>query len=139
MSDVKAFKSLPTFDAICARLDEAERCIAAQGEIILAQQVELQEREYEITFLMNISSVVIPQSNIAGADGKIPAIRRSARDIYMQEGRAKVVALFEQRAKAIADAENLPQTDSPEAVPQANGQDPNAGPIEFRIPGKVTH
>lgn len=111
MSD--PFKQLPTFERICARLDEAEKCIGAQGEMFLHLMNELMEREYEVTFLMNICHVVIPTSKIADANGKIPATRRAAREVYMEQGRAQVVAMFEAKAKTEQDAQNLHATDRP--------------------------
>jgi hypothetical protein len=138
---VREFKPLPTFDAICKRLDEMENCVAAQGNVIEYLLNELQEREFEVTFLMNISSVVIPTSKIAGADGKLPAIRKSAREIYQEEGRAKVVALFQAKAKAELDAENLsPSADAPQESPAAaDERKDEAAPLDFTVPGKVTH
>ena len=139
----REFKTLPTFDRICARLDEAEKCIGAQGEMILHLMNELMEREYEVTFLMNICHVVIPTSKIADANGKVPAIRKSARDVYTEEGRAKIMAMFQAKAQAERDAENLPSSaDAPQEspAPTDNGKAEDApAPIDFTVPGKVTH
>lgn len=137
------FKQLPTFDVICARLSDAERCIAAQGELLLELMQQIREREYEITFLMNISYVTIPTSTIADANGKVPATRKSARDVYMEQGRAKIVAMFEARAKAEQDAQGLQEairnTDTGAQGSQGSTTADDVGPIDFRIPGKVTH
>lgn len=135
------FKSLPTFDSLCERLADAEKCIAAQGEIILELLQAMQEREYEITFLMNISTVVIPTSKIADANGKVPAIRKSAKQLYEEEGRAKVAAAFAARAKAEQDAKNLSSARDASQKPSNSPEDGTAtdSPIEFTIPGRTTH
>lgn len=134
------FKSLPTFDAICRRLNEMESCVAAQGNVIEYLLTELQEREYEITFLMNLSHVSIPTSKIAGADGKIPVIRKSARDVYKEGARALIVEMFRARAQAEQDAQNLSSAaDAPQESTPATEDRKDPGPTEFSITGKVTH
>lgn len=138
MSGNGAFKSMPTFETLVKRLEELESCVGAQGEIINYLLNEVQEREFEITFLMNISSVVIPTSKVAGLDGKIPAIRKLAKQAYEETGRAVVVAAFEARQKAERDAENLSQavregTAASQESPEAAEGSPAL------TPGKVTH
>lgn len=113
----KDFRSLPTFDALCRRLEAAESCLAAQGNCIEYLINQLQEREYEVTFLMNICHVVVPTSKIAGADGKLPAIRKAARDVYMEQGRAAIVEMFRARAAQEA-AEHGEGVSAPEGASQ---------------------
>lgn len=136
MSANGAFKSLPTFDKICERLAEAEKCIAAQGEIILEQQAELQERQLEIAFLMTLIHVTVPTSTIAdGVTGKVPVERQSAAQVYFREGRAAMLKKF-QHAQNLATARDASQ-ESPASPP--NGKEEGSGPAEFSITGKVTH
>lgn len=142
VKDFKSLQSLPTFDEVCRRLADMEQCVAAQGEMLLHLMQEMQEREYELTFLMNISFVTVPTSKIADASGKIPAVKRSARDVYMESGRAAVMAMFQARAKAEQDAQNLSQAaDAPQESPEgpANGEASTSAAPDFRVPGKVTH
>ena len=143
MSANGAFKSLLTFDAICARQTELAACVEAQGNVIDVLIGEVQEREMEIAFLMSLIHVVIPTSTIAGANGKLPAIRKPAAQVWNEEGRAKMIAMFQARAKAEQDAQNLsPSADASQEspAPTANGEDHTApAPVDFTIPGKVTH
>jgi hypothetical protein len=136
------FKQLPTFDALCRRLAEMEQCVGARGEMMLELMQQAREREMEIAFLMSIVNVIIPTSKIAGADGKIPAIRRLARDLWVEEGRAKTLAVFEARAKAEQDEQNLQEAvrqHGPASEEPAQAAEDRTSTIPFTLPGKVTH
>lgn len=133
-----AFKSMPTFETLAKRLSELEVAHVAQGELINYLLEEIQEREFEVCFLMNISQVVIPTSKIADANGKIPAIRKLAKQVYDEGGRDQIVAAFDARQKALRDAEDLPQADSGGAAAhEESPQAPEA--IDSTVPNGKTH
>lgn len=134
-----AFKSMPTFETLVEQIEKLWIAHTAQAKLIDYLLNEVQEREYEITFLMNISQVVVPTSKIADANGKIPAVRKLAKQVYEESGREKIVEAFEarQRAEIAAHAKDLPPSDR---APEESAQDApeSQAPIAFPT-GKVTH
>lgn len=134
------FRQLPTFDMICAKLERMETCVEAQGNVIEHLLQQVQERQFEVAFLMSIIQVTKPTSMVAGPDGKIPVERKSAAQIYAEGGRDAIVKRMQAAIQKLQDEANGEGVHAPEGASQESPDTTKdtTGPI-VTFPHRTTH
>ena len=134
-SDFKAFKpSAPTVAAIMDAFIDLEKRVQENAEIT---DLVLEELQLRVIFLMNTIRITRTlQGGLAGPDGKVPTETKTAFQVYLEVGRAKLIEEREKHAASLQAAADA------ESVGTANGstrEGEDTAAALAKAAGRVTH
>ena len=133
----KTFKSLtpsaPTMQMVMDALIDLERRVQESAEIT---DMVLEELQLRVIFLMNTIRITRQlQGGIAGPDGKVPSETKTAFQVYMEIGRAK---LIEERAKHAASLQAAADAEAAQSNGATHAGEDTAAALA-KAAGRVTH